>query len=56
MNHRTGKAARCLTFDDMVNYFKYLSSGFPDKRTGRNLSYSMEDAATGPCSGWNGYL
>lgn len=50
MNHGTGKAAHCLTFDDMVNYFKWLSSGFPDKRTGRNLSYSMEDAATGAFS------
>lgn len=52
MNIQTEKNAESLSFsfDNMVNYLKSLASGFPDKRTGTNLTYSMEDAVLGAFS------
>ncbi len=50
MNGHTEKSADSLTFDDMVNRFKSLASEFPDKHTGSNLTYSMEDTVTGAFS------
>lgn len=50
MNHHTEKASDSITFRDIINYLKSLTSEFPDKRTGSNLSYSMEDAAIGAFS------
>jgi len=37
-------------FDSMVNYFRSLTLGFPDKRTGENLQYSIEDFGMGAFS------
>jgi hypothetical protein len=34
-----------LTFDDLVGDLRELMRGFPDKRTGRNIKYRMEDVA-----------
>lgn len=34
-----------LTFDDLVGDLRDLMRGFPDKRTGRNIKYRMEDVA-----------
>ncbi len=39
-----------LTFDNMVKYLRATFVNFPDKRTGQNLSYSLEDAALGAFS------
>jgi hypothetical protein len=50
MNHHTEKASDSITFKDMINYLKSSASEFPDKRTGSNLSYSMEDAVMGAFS------
>ncbi len=36
-----------LTFDSMVSYLRSTMAGFPDKRTGKNGRYSIEDAALG---------
>jgi hypothetical protein len=44
------KTAKALTFDDMVNHLRSLVCKFPDKRTGTNLTYSIEDAAIGAFS------
>ena len=44
------KTAKALTFEDMVNHFRNLVREFPDRRTGTNLTYSMEDAALGAFS------
>lgn len=35
------------TFNDVVNYFHSILEKFPDKRTGNNTKYKMEDAALG---------
>lgn len=40
----------CLTFGHLVDAFKRLIHHFPDKRTGRNTTYSIEDAALGAFS------
>lgn len=34
-----------LTFDDLINGLRELMCRFPDKRTGSNIKYSMEDVA-----------
>jgi len=47
MNHHTKKTSGSLTSEDMVNCPASSASEFPDKRTGTDLSYSMEDAAMG---------
>lgn len=39
-----------LTFDDLVSQFRQLPAQFPDKRTGKNTVYSLEDAALGAFS------
>jgi hypothetical protein len=39
-----------FTFDNLVQYFHQVISGFPDKRTGNNTRYSIEDAALGAFS------
>ena len=39
-----------LTFDSMVSYLRSTMAGFPDKRTGKNSHYSIEDAALGAFS------
>lgn len=44
------KTAKALTFDDMVKHLRSSVSKFPDKRTGTNLTYSIEDAAIGAFS------
>jgi hypothetical protein len=35
-----------LTFDDLINGLRELMRRFPDKRTGSNIKYSMEDVAS----------
>ena len=39
-----------FTFDSMVKYFRKTIGGFPDRRTGSNTQYSIEDAALGAFS------
>jgi hypothetical protein len=39
-----------LSFDSMVGYLRSTMAGFPDKRTGSNCRYSIEDAALGAFS------
>jgi len=39
-----------LSFDSMVSYLRSTMAGFPDKRTGSNCRYSIEDAALGAFS------
>ena len=39
-----------LTFDSMVSYLRSTMADFPDKRTGKNSHYSIEDAALGAFS------
>jgi hypothetical protein len=39
-----------FTFDNMVKFFHHTIAGFPDKRTGNNTRYSIEDAALGAFS------
>jgi len=39
-----------LCFDNMVKYLRSTMAGFPDKRTGSNSHYSIEDAALGAFS------
>ena len=39
-----------LTFDSMVSNLRATMAGFPDKRTGKNSRYSIEDAALGAFS------
>ncbi len=50
MNEHSEKAANLVTFEDMVKQLKLSASEFPDKRTGKNLTYSMEDAVLGAFS------
>ena len=44
------KKSQQLSFDSMVKYFRSTMAGFPDKRTGSNSYYSIEDAALGAFS------
>jgi hypothetical protein len=39
-----------VKFDELVNFFKQTISHFPDKRVGKNKSYSIADAAMGAFS------
>jgi len=39
-----------FTFDNMVEKLREVTNKFPDKRTGKNISYSIEDAALGAFS------
>ncbi|RLC23576.1 MAG: hypothetical protein DRH21_06840 [Deltaproteobacteria bacterium] len=39
-----------FSFDNMVKHFRSLISDFPDKRTGANSYYTIEDAALGAFS------
>lgn len=39
-----------FSFDNMVKYFRSLISDFPDKRTGSNTRYTIEDAGLGAFS------
>jgi len=39
-----------FSFDNMVKHFRSLISDFPDKRTGSNTRYTIEDAALGAFS------
>lgn len=39
-----------FTFDNMVRFFRETIAGFPDRRTGTNSRYSIEDAAAGAFS------
>jgi len=39
-----------ITFDSMVKYLRSAIGLFPDKRTGKNSTYSIEDAALGAFS------
>lgn len=34
-----------LGFDDLIGELRELASAFPDKRTGRNTRYAMDDVA-----------
>ena len=36
-----------FTFDKLVNYFHAVIKDLPDKRTGKNSRYTMQDAALG---------
>ena len=36
-----------FAFDELVNYFRSVMAEFPDKRTGTNTRYSMEDVVLG---------
>ena len=44
------KKTKEFFFDNMVKYLHQTISGFPDKRTGNNTRYSIEDAALGAFS------
>lgn len=44
------KRLQKLTFDNMVKYLRATIVNFPDKRTGQNSRYSLEDAALGAFS------
>ena len=46
----TEKRLEQLTFDNMVKYLRATIVNFPDKRTGQNTRYSLEDAALGAFS------
>ena len=39
-----------LTFNGMVRHLESVVAGFPDKRTGKNSSYSIRDAGLGAFS------
>jgi hypothetical protein len=39
-----------LTYDNIVKYLRTTSADFPDKPTGQNTRYSLEDAAPGAFS------
>ena len=39
-----------FTFDSLVSHFYSLIEEFPDKRTGNNTRYTIEDAALGTFS------
>lgn len=39
-----------FTFDNLVKYFRNTIVGFPDRRTGNNTRYSIEDTALGAFS------
>jgi hypothetical protein len=39
-----------FTFDSLVDQFRSVIEEFPDKRTGNNTSYTIEDAALGAFS------
>ena len=39
-----------FSFDNMVKHFRSLISDFPDKRTGSNTRYAIEDAGLGAFS------
>ena len=39
-----------FSFDNMVKHFRVLISDFPDKRTGSNTRYTIEDVALGALS------
>jgi hypothetical protein len=41
---------QALTFDSVVSYLRSTMADFPDKRTGTNSRYSIEDAALGAFS------
>ena len=47
---RHKKDSQPLSFDSMVSYLRSTIAGFPDKRTGSNCRYSIEDAALGAFS------
>ena len=47
---RQKKDSQPLSFDSMVSYLRSTIAGFPDKRTGSNCRYSIEDAALGAFS------
>jgi hypothetical protein len=44
------KRLQQLSFDNMVNCLRTTIANFPDKRTGQNTRYSLEDAALGAFS------
>jgi hypothetical protein len=48
-NHSKKKSNQ-LNFDCMVKYLRSTMTAFPDKRTGSNCHYSIEDAALGAFS------
>jgi hypothetical protein len=50
MNDHKEIKAKPITFDSMINELRILASNFPDKRTGKNLVYRMEDAVIGAFS------
>lgn len=39
--------AKQITLDRIINSIRITVEDFPDKRTGKNLTYSMEDIALG---------
>ena len=47
---RQKKKPQPLSFDSMVGYLRSTMAGFPDKRTGSNYRYSIEDSALGAFS------
>jgi len=47
---RQKKDSQPLSFDSMVSYLRSTIAGFPDKRTGSNCRYSIEDAVLGAFS------
>ena len=44
------KMTECITFDSMVKYLRSAIGLFPDKRTGKNSTYCIEDVALGAFS------
>ena len=47
---RQVKKAQQLSFDSMISYLRSTMADFPDKRKGKNIRYSIEDAALGAFS------
>ena len=46
----TNKRLQELTFDNMVKHLRATIVTFPDRRTGQNTQYSLEDVALGAFS------
>lgn len=47
MSYPSGPVGDALSFPVLIEHFRGVIRGFPDKRTGQNRQYSLEDAALG---------
>jgi len=47
MSYPFGPVVQPLSFPGLLEHFRSVIGGFPDKRTGQNSRYSLEDAALG---------